>query len=97
MAHQGGHQEEALNLQAALHLVALVEVHHEVLPAVHHEVLLAAHPEAPPVVHHEALLGVHRKEAQEGRHLVVQSEQVLHKVGQKADRQKVLEEVLLVE
>ena len=40
-------------LQIALHLVALVEVHHEVLPAVHHEVPLAAHHEVPLAVHHE--------------------------------------------
>ena len=92
-------------LQIALHLVGLIEVHHEVLPEVHHEVLPAVHHEVPPAVHHEVLAApavvhheeVHRKEAQEGRHLVVQSDQVLHKVGQKADRQKVLEEVLLVE
>ena len=81
-----GHQGEDLPLQAALHLVGLTGAHHEVLLAVHREVLLAVHPGV-----------VHRKEAQEERHLVVQSEQVLRKVGQKADRQKVLEEVLLVE
>ena len=89
-------------LQIALHLVGLIEVHLEVLLEVHLEVPLAAHHEVPPAVHHEVPPAVHheeahRKEAQEGHHLVVQSDQALHKVGQKADRQKVLEEVLLVE
>ena len=94
MAHHVDHQGEAPPLQIALHLVGLIEVHLEVLLEVHLEVPLAAHHEVPPAVHHEE---AHRKEAQEGHHLVVQSDQALHKVGQKADRQKVLEEVLLVE